>query len=841
MKHALSYMALALASSSTPVIAAELQGQITDPDGTPIVGAQVSVETDKKTTTNAQGQITDPDGTPIVGAQISVETDKKTTTNAQGQITEPDGTPIVGAQVSVETDKKTTTNAQGQITAPDGTPIVGTQVTVETDKKAVTNAQGQYRLILSDNSLAHLHVKAKNYTDVNNDVPITAGTMTHDVSLEHAIMENIVVTASPFMRSPLQSTTPMTVMSEDQLKLNTEATLGDTLEALPGVQASHFGAGASRPIIRGMGGPRVSVLENGLSVGDASTISADHAVTTESGTAQQIEILRGPGSLLYGNGAIGGVVNVVNNRVHETPVNELSGNIGTQYETGNNGRTVNGELNGGNGKFNWHLDGTKRKTDNLSIAGNAIKGEVDTDGTLANSQLEQDDYTLGIGYTGDNSFISISGTQTDSNYGIPKRDTEDPDISIDLHKTAWQLHSGLINPFSGATKLSLDAGYTDYQHAEEEDGVADTFFYNKESEVRLSVNNSPWGKWQGSMGLNATHRDFSVVGDEALTPDSITDTIAAFIVQERQINDFRIELGGRVEHYNLAPDSMSLESTSGTQNYQPDGVNDNNLTLSAGIVWNFDPSYNLGLSFERAERSATAEELYSFGEHNATQSFEVGSQYKIENGEVIANTDSNKKEIANNIDLTLRKLNGSWTGSLSMAYNRVNNFYYEQDTGLIASDIGEDGSLPVYQFTQGDAELYSVEAQANIPLDEIWSIDLLSDYTRGLLVDGGNLPLISPLRVGSTLNYDQADWHAEVGVMAYAKQTETAENETDTAGYALLNTALTYHMTLDDKDMMLYVKGSNLLNQNARPHTSLLKDYAPLMGRSFMIGMNYEF
>ncbi|WP_299497053.1 TonB-dependent receptor [uncultured Shewanella sp.] len=754
MKHALSYIALALAGGATPVMAAQLQGQITDPDGTPIVGAQVSVTTDKQT---------------------------------------------------------------------------------------ITNAQGQYTLTLSDNSLAHLHVSAKSFNDANDDVSITTGTMTHNVSLEHAMMENIVVTASPFLRSPIESTTPITVMTEDQLKLNTEPTLGDTLEKLPGVQATHFGAGASRPIIRGMSGPRVLVLENGLSVGDASTVSADHAVTTEAGTAQQIEILRGPGSLLYGNGAIGGVVNVVNNRVHEEPVDELSGNVGTQYETGNNGRTVNGELNGGNGKFNWHLDGTKRKTSDLNIAGDAIEGQADTHGTLDNSQLEQDDYAVGVGYTGDNSFISISGARTDSNYGIPKRDTEDPDITIDLQKTVWQLHSGLLNPFSGVTKLSVDAGYTDYQHAEEEDGVADTFFYNKESEVRLSVNNSPWGKWQGSMGLNTTHRDFSVVGDEALTPDSITDTLAAFIVQEREINDFRIELGGRVEHYNLSPDSMNLESTSGTQNYQPDGVNDNNLTLSAGIVWNFDPNYNLGLSFERAERSPTAEELYSFGDHDATQSFEVGSQFTIENGEVTPNTDSNSKEVANNIDLTLRKRDGAWTGSLSMAYNRINNFYYEKDTGLIASDIGEEGSLPVYQFTQGDAELYSVEAQANIPLNEIWSIDLLSDYTRGLLVDGGNLPLISPLRVGSTLNYDQSDWHAEVGVMAYAKQTETAENETDTAGYALLNTALTYHMMMNDNDVMLYVKGTNLLNQDARPHTSLLKDYAPLMGRSFMVGMNYDF
>ncbi|MCL1060777.1 TonB-dependent receptor [Shewanella benthica] len=739
-------------------------------------------------------------------------------------------TPVMAAQL------------QGQITDINGAPIAGAYVSIDGGNKTTSDAQGQYQLTLADNSHVHLHVSDDNYRHADHDLQITTGTVTQNVSLEQAMMENIVVTASPFLRSAMESTTPISVMTADQLKLNIEPSLGDTLEKLPGVQASHFGAGASRPIIRGMSGPRVLVLENGLSVGDASTVSADHAVTTEAGTAQQIEILRGPGSLLYGNGAIGGVVNVVNNRVHEQSVDELSGNFGTHYVTGNNGRTVNGELNGGNGQFNWHLDGTHRNTDDFDIAGNAIEGQSETQGSVANSQLKLDDYAAGVGYTGDDGFISISGARTESNYGIPGRGVEgDPNITIDLQKTAWQLHSGLLDPFSGVSKLRFDAGYTDYQHAEEEDGIPDTFFYNKQSEARLSINNTPWGEWQGVMGLHAIHRDFSVQGEEALTPDSKTDTIAAFIVQERKIDDFRIELGGRIEHYRLDPNTMKLQTLAGAQDYQPEGVSDNNLTVSAGVVWDFNPAYNLGLSVERAERSATAEELYSFGAHDATQSFEVGSQFKIENGNVIPNSDSSDKEIANNIDLTLRKLAGAWTGSVSVAYNRINDFYYEKNTGLKAYDIGAEGDLPVYQFTQGDAELYSVEAQAKIPFDDTWSLDLLSDYTRGKLVDGGNLPLMSPMRFGSTLNFDLQDWHAEVGVMAYAKQTDTAENETDTAGYALVDTAVTYHLATEDGDLMFYVKGNNLLNQDARPHTSLLKDYSPLMGRSFMIGMNYDF
>lgn len=346
------------------------------------------------------------------------------------------------------------------------------------------------------------------------------------------------------------------------------------------------------------------------------------------------------------------------------------------------------------------------------------------------------------------------------------------------------------------------------------------------------------------MGLHAVYRDFAVEGEEALTPDSKTDTLAAFIVQERKVGDFRFELGGRLEHYRLAPDSMTLDTLNGEQTYQAEDLVDNDLTVSAGMVWDFDPAYNLGLSLTRAQRSATAEELYSYGPHDATQSFELGSQFSVENGQIITNSGNNDKEVANNIDLTLRKLEGAWTGSLSMAYNRVNNFYYEKNTGLISSDIvngDAEGDLPVYQYTQGDAELYSLEAQASIPFNDTWSLDMFSDYTRGKLVDGGNLPLISPMRIGSTLNFDQQQWHAEVGTIGYAKQTDTAENETETAGYALVNAAVTYSLYTSAGDMLFYVKGTNLLDQDARPHTSLLKDYAPLMGRNFMLGVTYNF
>ncbi|MFQ6372212.1 TonB-dependent receptor [Shewanella sp. YIC-542] len=734
---------------------------------------------------------------------------------------------------------------QGKITDTQGNPVAGARVSVDGGHQVNADNQGHYQLTVADNSHVHLHVSSNQFKHSEVDLQVGSGTLTQDFTLSASQIENIVVTASPLGRSALESSTPVTVLSDDQLKLNTEPTLGDTLDKLPGVQASHFGAGASRPIIRGMDGPRVKVLENGLSVGDASTVSADHAVTAEAAAAQQIEILRGPGTLLYGNGAIGGVVNVVDKRSQEQAVERFNGNVGARYDSGNDGKTLNADLNGGNGQFNWHVDGTRRRTNDYDIPGNAIAADASSHGTVANSQLELDEYAASVGYTADKGFISVSGARTESNYGIPGRGEPDaPDITIDLKKTAWQLHGGLLDPFAGFSRIRLDAGYTDYQHGEQENGDADTFFYNKQKEARLTLNNNPWGEWQGALGLHASYRDFSVDGEEQLTPNSTTKTLAAFIVQERKINDFRIELGARVEDYRLSPDAMALETRAGETEYQPQEVSDVNTTLSAGLVWDFHPAYNLSVALTRAERSATAEELYSYGPHDATQSFELGSEFRIENGQIVVNAGDADKEIANNIDVTLRKLEGSWTGALSMAYNRVNNFFYEANTGMVAADLingDEEGDLPVYQYAQADAELYSVEAQANIPLTELLSLDLFSDYTRGKLVDGGNLPRISPLRFGSTLNFDRDQWHADVGMIAYSRQKDVAANETESTGYALVNAAITYRLFTDNGDMLVYLKGNNLTNQQARPHTSLLKDYAPLMGRNIMLGVNYTF
>lgn len=758
----------------------------------------------------------------------------------------------------------------GQITDLTGAPVAGVTIEVTgAQLRTQSDAQGRYRLAVADNQHLHLHVGAPAYVHQELDLDITTGLLVQDLVLRPSNIENITVTGTALGRSVLESATPVSVLSDDKLRLATAPTLGDTLAKEPGVQSSYFGPVASRPVIRGMDGARVKVLQNGLSVSDASTISADHSVTAEASTAQQIEILRGPGTLLYGNGAIGGVVNVVDNRIAQHPIEGLSGEVDGRYGTGADERTLAASLNGGNGRLALHLDGTRRRTHDVDIPG---YGEKDPDepqphGTLANSDVRQDEGTAGIAYTGDRGFIGVSVNRLESNYGIVGHEHEheeeaeaeheehgDEGVRIDLEKTNYQLLAGLGNPLPGFNRLSFAAAYTDYQHRELEEGLAATTFTNKESEGRLSLYHDPLGEWQGVIGLHLNHRDFAASGEEAITPSSKTDSLAAFVVEERQFGNLNLELGARVERYQIKAGTLVLEGHDGDQVFTPAKQRDTNLSLSAGSVWEFSPGYNLGLALTHAERSATAEELYSYGPHLATGTFEVGALYHLHGDHGHPSDGSLEQEKANNLDLTLRKFEGDWSWSLNLFYNEVDNYFYQRNTGVVVGEDEEEEAheeegehhhhgegLPIYQYSQGNARLYGFEAQVKVPMGELWSIDAFSDYTRGKLKDGGNLPRISPLRLGLTVNLDWQDWHADLGAVRYGKQDKVAEFESASDGYTLVDASLSYRYYSGNGDLFFYLKGNNLTDREARPHTSFLKDKAPLPGRNLTLGVRYAF
>ncbi|WP_341502108.1 TonB-dependent receptor [Gallaecimonas sp. GXIMD4217] len=761
----------------------------------------------------------------------------------------------------------------GRVTDEAGNPVAKATVSLlGSQKEAKTDQDGRFHFTVKDNSHLHLHVTAPRYQ--HGELEIDGGTEPLELSirLKESSIENIVVTAGALRRGVLESANPITVLAEDDLRLAAQPSLGETLAREPGVQSSYFGPAASRPVIRGMDGPRVRVVQNGLGTGDASTVSADHAVTTESGTARQIEVLRGPATLLYGNGAVGGVVNVVDNRVPRREQEGLSGELEGRYATVNDERTLTATLDGGSGAFAWHLDGNRRRAHDTAIPGAADIHEPDQRGLLENSSLENDEFTLGASHVGEHGFIGLSYNSLDSNYGVPghhhgeeheeegheeegHEEEAEESVRIDLDKTAWQLLAELDDPFAGFSRLQWAAGYNDYEHTELEGGAVGTVFKNETREARLALEHNPLAEWQGVLGLHWLSRDFGAQGEEAFSPDSQSRALAAFLVEERQLGEVTLELGGRLEHYRIEASPFELETDEGHEQVAPGKISHNNLSLSASANWRFTDGYSLGAALSRAERGATAEELYSFGPHLATGTFEVGSLFHLEaegeHGHGHFEGGEPQTEVANNLDITFRKFGGDLGLTANLFYNRIDHYFYQENTGLVAEGGHEEeegeaehdhgGELPIFQYRQADVEFYGYELDASWQLDEHWSVDAFSDYTRARLKDGGELPRIPALRLGLTLNYDWDDWHMELGATRYGRQDKVAEGEEETPGYTLVDAALTYRHYTDAGDLLFFLKGSNLTDREARPHTSFLKEVAPLPGRNLTLGVRYAF
>ncbi len=660
-------------------------------------------------------------------------------------------------------------------------------------------------------------------------------------------IETLEVTSSPISRSVLTSATPVSILGGEELDQQQAATLGETLKNVPGVHSTYYGPVASSPIIRGMDGPRVKVVQNGLDTSDASRMGPDHAVSTETSTASQIEVMRGPATLLYGSGAIGGVVNVVDNRLPTQRTESISGEFNIQHETVSDGNSANLNLNGGSGDLAWHLDTFKRKTHDYEVPGYADADGDGEKGILENSSMDSDGYTLGGAWISDDSRIAFSYGRLNNLYGIPghhhhedeeeeHEEEEEEGVFGKVKQDRYQLVADWKNLDGLIQEVHWYNAYTDYQHQELEEGAVSTTISNDTLESRLWANLAPVDGWKGVVGLHYTNSDFSALGEEAFSPDTKSDTLAAFTLQEKQVGDLLWQLGLRLEKVDHKPDSSFYEDDS----LNVSDSSYNVYSASAGVVWTLNDAQSVALNFARSERAPSASEIYANGEHAGTSTFELGAGFVIsgdDDGYTIVASDSKvDKEISNNLDLTFRDHHGDVSSSISLFYNQVENYLYQVDTGLTYED-----ELPIYWFQQQDAKLYGFEAEADWHFADAWRWDAFADYTRAKLDDGTNVPRMPPLRIGTTLHWEQDQWHGEVGVSHYAKQDKTAVDETSTDGYTLLSASVNYYISLPQTDLTVYLKGDNLTDEEARVHSSFLKDLAPLPGRNFTLGVRASF
>jgi iron complex outermembrane receptor protein len=647
----------------------------------------------------------------------------------------------------------------------------------------------------------------------------------------HALAEDtdaVVVTASPFDgQSDLNMAQPASVLRGERLDRRQATTIGDTLATEPGVQSSHFGQGAGRPIIRGQDGARVRVMDGGMGTADLSTLSPDHQVTAEPITARQIEILRGPATLLYGTGAIGGVVNVVANRIPDARQEGIFGSAEVRAASGTHKRAGVFQLDGGAADFAWHLDGYKRKTDDYKIPGAQIKGDpASPRGRVPNSDTDSDGFSVGGSWVGDHGYLGGSYQRLNSNYGIPTPEAP----TIDLRQHRIDVAGELRDPLPGFTRLRARVRHSDYQHQEmEPTGEVATTFKKNGTEQRYEFTHAPLGGWTGVLGLQKDERTVSALGEEAVIPKTDSHARDLFLVESTSWRNFRFELGARGGDVKLDPESDDASRKFSLRSF------------SAGTVWNFRTGYALALNGALAQRAPTIEELYSDGAHAATASFEIGDP-------------SLSKEKSRNIDLGLRKTTGTWRGKVGAFYNKVRNYIYgtyvDSDGDGVPDRVDDSGALdPNGEFTlinisQAGARFAGMEGEVSWRADPAAGpgLRLFGDMVRGRLTGGGDLPRMSPARIGLEGDYKYGPWTVNAMALFVLRQNRVATLETTTDGYVRLDAGIEYTLkAAKEVTTKLFVRGNNLLNQDMRVATSYIKDFAPLPGRSFVAGLRANF
>jgi iron complex outermembrane receptor protein len=747
-----------------------------------------------------------------------------------------------------------TGSIHGRLLTEDESPVLDATVTVtELRRQVAVDSQGAFEFSGLPAGSYLLRAESDRHGTAVERVEVTSGEPLEVVLLmgAHHHSDAIVVTAPGELRSQLELATPVTVLSDETLELRVQPTLGDTLGDQAGISQTWFAPGASRPIIRGLGSDRVRMLQGGLSSGDVSSTSPDHAVAVDPGTAQRVEVLRGPSTLLYGSTAIGGVVNVIDNTIPQVqPTESITGSVAARGGTVADELYGQFDLNGGFGNWAWHLDAALRETDDYSIPddydpedydheegehhdeGEEHEGHEDeeefTPGTLANSDLETRSAAGGLTYFAKKGFIGVSVSGFDTNYGVPGghghhgeehdegedhdegEEEEEADVRIDLERRRIDLDGEITEPFSIFRGFKARLGYVDYEHMELEGVEIGTQFLKETFEGRFEFVQKQRGEWSGSFGLQILDDDLEAIGEEAFLPPSSTQTLGLFAFQELGTGDLSWQFGGRIE----SADNSTRETDLPDRSFTP-------LSLSVGLVWDFGQEWSLGASLAASQKAPNASELYSDGAHAATQTFEIGdSDLDIES--------------SLGLDVSVRRGGGPLHGELTLFLNRFDDFIYQMLTGE------EIEGFDVLQYTQADAEFQGGELDIEYDLWERshnhLDLKLMADYVQAELRDTGEpLPFIPPFRIGGGLHYGSQHWHAAGEIRWVDEQSRVAEEELPTPSYTMVNASVGYRFYFQSTLIDVLLRGTNLTDELAFNASSVQKFQRPMPGRDISL------
>lgn len=645
---------------------------------------------------------------------------------------------------------------------------------------------------------------------------------------------------------------PNKVLAGDELQNKLSGTLGATLANELGVSATGYGAGSSRPVIRGLEGSRVQILQNGLSVGDVSSISPDHAVASPMQNTHQIEILRGASALLYGSGSSGGLVNVVNDRIVTTMPDAVSGAINTSYETVNQGKTANIELDTPAGPLALHFDSAISNSNNYRIPGFAEQGgpnanwainpgepvNVPYSGKLPFSFSNQNSLGLGASYVRSDGYTGISLERMNHNYGIPTSEGGFIQQSQNRYDIAHQSN----DPFAGFSSVKISAANTNYQHIEfTNNGVPSTQWNNTATEARLELAHKEFLGSKGIVGMQIMGSTLNAIdlatNSYAIVPQTKSNSSALFLVEEGKYGPLKTSLGARYNYVSQNPNTATQFPSAASQDFVPNSYGPptlqnrqfNLMSYSAGGLLEVAKGYGLGLAYTVSQRAPTAQELYSYGPHDSTATFDIGNS-------------NLGVETSHNLELSFQKTLGLIRSKASIYRNQFNNFIYGFYTGSY-SQANENFS--VVQASQANATIQGAEAELTYNWNETGiGGRLFGDVSQGTFTSGGNLPLQPAPRIGTELAYQRNGWLTSASYIYSYQQNKLASWEIGpTPSYNLVNANLSYTERIGRINWTGYLILKNLLNEEIRYATSpmAVRLYAPQPGRSLMVGIRAAF
>jgi iron complex outermembrane receptor protein len=662
-------------------------------------------------------------------------------------------------------------------------------------------------------------------------------------------LREVTVTGNPLGATDVAA--PVTRLSGTGLLLRRQPTLGDTLSGLPGVSSTYFGPTATRPVIRGLDGDRVRILQNSGASLDASSLSYDHAVAADPIAVERIEVLRGPAALLYGGNATGGVVNLIDNRIPKEPLQGITGRVDVDAATGNRERGGAVLLEAGNARFALHADAFDRRTRDVRAPIDLACTQAGVTGVarrICNSASETRGGAVGGSVFFDRGRFGASVSEFRSNYGAVAED----EVTIGMKSTRTAVEGEWRIPGGWFTGLKLQAAHTDYGHTEFDAGAPGTVFTTRGNDVRLEARHAPLGRLQGVVGVQAEQSRFGADGAEAFAPFSRTRNRALFIHEELATGWGKLTFGARRESVDV--DSLGNPTvarfTTGRRSFDP-------TSWAAGALWKLLPAWQLTGNLARTQRAPRDYELFAEGPHVATGAYEVGDP-------------GLGRESSTNVDVGVQWKSGATRASLTAFQSRFSNYVALLSTGRNrdeegngagagATDCGDGTSvesgctaelLPEFAYQGVRAQFRGLEAEGSLRLleraghafDLEWRADLVRAVNR---TAGQPLPRIAPARVGATGVWTQGPWSARLGVDRWSAQDRVAPGERAVSGYALWNAALTYKMPAGGAQLLWYARLDNLTDRLAYTATSILSQSAPgrvpLPGRSLRVGLRADF